>query len=171
MSCGGEGLLAAGGCGCGPGINAHESYKGNWSSGSRSLNYSMGSRYVGQDAPLPETAMTRSYAAEKVYVGRGALRELERIYAPAEREQPRTLSPGTIFASVPAESDNATKLQGTGRLGTGERAYAPQYDKKAAFAELSQLAEVYDKQRLLEQKISEAFEHKGIERMVNTWTN
>ena len=151
MSCGGEALL--GGCGCGPGVNAHESYKGDWASGS-ARNYSMSARYVGQETPLPKTAMTRSYAAEKLYVGKALERVPERVYATelfAPRELPRTID-------LVSEAKTA-------------KTYDLTYDSKASISELSKLADVYDKQRVLESKIAEAFSAKTIDSMVNTWTN
>jgi hypothetical protein len=144
MSCGGSALLNGdlGSCGCTPGTSAHESYKGSDGAARQTFNYAVSMRYAGNDSPLPKTQTGRSYAAERIYVSTPAIAEPERVYS-ISRDAPRTFSPTTI-ESVVGKSEHAI-------------ARVERYDSRDAIRELTQLDDVYAKQRLLENRIAQAF--------------
>lgn len=165
MSCGGIELLARAGtldltpgagtidansCGCGPGTNAHEGYKGSDRSSIPALNYSSLVKYMGQDTPLPKTAQTRSYALERIYSPVSEQLPVERIYVdkPIEFKQDVSID---MRVSEPMSTRPAV------------------YDQSAAISELASLEDTYAKQRLLERRIGEAMmePQNNIEPLVN----
>ncbi|HSU73129.1 MAG TPA: hypothetical protein VLJ21_04760 [Candidatus Binatia bacterium] len=159
MSCGGSALVGES-CGCGPGVNAHESYKG--SSGPKAMTYSVSARYQGNESPLPKTALTRSYALERIYVGNGGSKEPERVY----RTELSSLSVPGSFESSSLQNPLTHERQ-TSQPTNDARAMT-RYDTHCELSELMSMEDTYNKQRFLSHKIAEALQSKSIDVLVNT---
>jgi len=147
MSCGGLDLLAGShSCGGSPGLNTHESYKGSESSGP-ALNYSSLTRYQGQETPLPQTAMSRSYSTERIYLPSSTeAQPLERIY----ESKPLEIKLGEA-SEVADSSDRSTQPAIDSITGQSIRRIYEQ-----SIGELVQMEDTYAKTRLLERRIGEA---------------
>lgn len=155
MSCGGSPLVTGMCGGCGPSVNAHESYKGSSFTGGSAMNYSANMKYAGQDTPLPRTATGRSYALERIYVGKSDVAGApERVYRAVSLSSPNSFESSSRFTTeLTSPALNDVK--------------PARYDAHAAITELMGMADTYNKQRVLEHKIAEAFEMKNLGTLVN----
>lgn len=145
--------------GCGPSVNAHESYKGSSFAGGSAMNYAANMKYAGQETPLPRTAVGRSYALERIYVGKNDVSgSPERVYRAESLSSPSGFESSSL-------SRSANERQTSPALSDAKPA---RYDAHAAITELISMADTYNKQRVLEHKIAEAFEMKNLGTLVNT---